>query len=45
METLYILWIGGCVEYEGDCLKTAQILKTEWLSKGYDDVIIEEIKK
>ncbi|QDP66351.1 MAG: hypothetical protein Unbinned6224contig1000_72 [Prokaryotic dsDNA virus sp.] len=41
-ETKYIVWIGGIPNYFNTLIE-AQIEKSEWINKGYDDVIIETI--
>ena len=44
MKYKYILWVGGTPDYYvnyKDALKDYD----EWIEKGYDDVIIEKIKK
>ncbi len=41
-EYKYIVWVGGCDDYYvnyNDAKRDAD----EWIAKGYDDVIIEEI--
>ena len=41
-EYRYIVWVGGCDDYYvnyNDAKRDAD----EWIAKGYDDVIIEEI--
>ena len=43
-EYKYIVWVGGCDDYYvnyNDAKRDAD----EWIAKGYDDVIIEEIIK
>ena len=40
----YILWVGGTPDYY---VNYKDVLRDydEWIEKGYDDVIIEKIKK
>jgi len=38
----YIVWVGGCDDYYTN-YKDAKIDADKWKSKGYDDVIIEQI--
>jgi len=38
---LYIVWVGGVPDYEGDSLKQAEAVRSEWLARGYADVILE----
>ena len=38
----YIVWNGGCDDYYSN-YKDAKKDADEWISKGYDDVIIEKI--
>ena len=40
----YIVWVGGCDDYYVN-YKDAKRDADEWKAKGYDDVIIEEIKQ
>ena len=40
----HIVWVGGIPNYF-DKLIYAQIEQKKWINKGYDDVIIETIKK
>jgi len=40
----YILWVGGTPDYYVN-YKDALRDYDEWIEKGYDDVIIEKIKK
>jgi|TARA_Y100000033_G_C2717201_1_gene96391 hypothetical protein len=40
----YIVWVGGTDDYYVT-FEDAQRAYDEWLDKGYDDVIIEKIKK
>ena len=40
----YIVWVGG-IPNHFDKLIYAQIEQKKWINKGYDDVIIETIKK
>ena len=39
----YIVWVGGCDDYY-TTFEDAQRAYDEWIDKGYDDVIIEEIR-
>jgi len=39
----FIVWVGGIADYEGNSLNAAQDVEKEWLSQGYDDVILEEV--
>ena len=39
----YIVWVGGCDDYYVD-YEQAKKHYDEWIDKGYDDVILEEIK-
>lgn len=39
----YIVWVGGCDDYYTN-YNDAKRDADEWKAKGYDDVIIEEIK-
>ena len=43
-EYKYIVWVGGCDDYYTN-YNDAKRDADEWIAKGYDDVIIEEIKK
>ena len=38
----YIVWVGGCDDYYKN-YNDAKRDADEWIAKGYDDVIIEEI--
>lgn len=38
----YIVWVGGCDDYYTN-YNDAKRDADEWIAKGYDDVIIEEI--
>ena len=38
----YIVWVEGDVVYEGNSKSQANHVYEIWLSKGYDDVQIEE---
>jgi len=40
----YCVWIGGIPDYEGKDLKTAKAIYSEWIAKGYEDVILEIIE-
>jgi hypothetical protein len=40
----YIVWVGATPDYYVN-YEDAQRAYDEWIDKGYDDVIIEEIKK
>ena len=39
----YLVWIGGTPN-EFDNILDAMIEQMEWVSKGYDNVVIEKIK-
>jgi hypothetical protein len=41
---LFIVWVGGVPDYEGDSLSKAREVFKKWVSRGYDDVILEEVK-
>jgi hypothetical protein len=41
---IYLVWIGGLIDYEGNNLAMAQATYKTWLSLGYDDVKLETIK-
>ena len=43
MKWKYIVWVGGCDDYYVD-YEQAKKHYDEWIDKGYDDVILEEIK-
>ena len=43
-EYKYIVWVGGCDDYYTN-YNDAKRDADEWIAKGYDDVIIEEIKQ
>jgi len=45
VEEKYILWIGGMELCVFDDLKVAQDEADEWIARGYDDVIVEEIEQ
>ena len=38
----YMVWVGDGVVYEGDSKSQANHVYELWLTKGYDDVQIEE---
>jgi hypothetical protein len=40
---LYIVWVGGIVDYEGNNLNEAKEVYNLWNRLGYDDVILEKI--
>ena len=40
----YIVWVGGCDDWYTNYKKAKQYYN-EWISKGYNDVIIEKLKK
>ena len=42
MVPKYIVWIGGIADYEGDSKAMAQAIADQWISEGYDDVVIAE---
>lgn len=39
----FIVWVGGVPDYEGDSLATAKAVFNEWVSRGFDDVILETV--
>ena len=39
----YILWVGGCIMYEGSKKSAAERTKQKFLDLGYDDVALEII--
>jgi len=41
MNNFYIVWIGGVLDYEGHNLSEANNIFNKWVSKNYDDVILE----
>jgi hypothetical protein len=41
---IYLVWVGGLIDYEGNNLAMAQATYKTWLSLGYDDVKLETIK-
>ena len=43
MKEQYILWVGGMELGLFDDLKVAQDEADEWIERGYDDVIVEEV--
>ena len=43
-EYKYIVWVGGCDDYYKN-YNDAKRDADEWRTKGYDDVIIQEIIK
>ena len=40
----YIVWVGGCDDYYTN-YNDAKRDADEWIAKGYDDVIIEQIQE
>lgn len=42
--SLYIVWVGGIPDYEGDSLQEARAIYKKWVDLGYDDVILENAK-
>ena len=42
-NTIYIVWIGGVADYEGDNLNEAKKVYNSWNRLGYDDVILQTI--
>ena len=40
----YIVWVGGCDDYYTN-YNDAKRNADEWIAKGYDDVIIEQIQE
>lgn len=44
MKNIYIVWVGGVADYEGDSLEKAEFICNTWLDLGYDDAIIEKIE-
>jgi len=45
MSTLYIVWVGGVADYEGDNLTKARAICQQWLDDGYVDVILEQVQQ
>ena len=43
-KSIYLVWIGGFIDYEGDNLTMAQAAYDSWLALGYDDVKLETIE-
>ncbi len=41
-KTVFTVWVGGGVVYEGTSHSQANHVYELWLDKGYDDVVIEE---
>ena len=41
-KTIYCVWVGDGIVYEGDSQSQANHVYEIWLKKGYDDVQIEE---
>ena len=41
-KTIYCVWVGDGIVYEGDSQSQANHVYELWLKKGYDDVQIEE---
>tara|TARA_R110000787_G_scaffold201813_1_gene312571 strand:+ start:513 stop:716 length:204 start_codon:yes stop_codon:yes gene_type:complete len=40
----YIVWVGGCSDYYV-YYKDALVAYNDWLSQGYDDVVLEKINE
>jgi len=38
---IYIVWVGGVPDYEGNSLQEAKAIKYSWIAQGYDDVILQ----
>ena len=45
MNHLYIVWVGGVPDYEGNSLKKAKEIYQEWISNGYEDVLLETVEE
>lgn len=43
-NNIYLVWIGGLIDYEGNNLIMAQSIYETWRLLGYDDVKLEIIK-
>ena len=41
----YIVWVGGSIVYEDNDKIEAEHIGDKYISWGYDDVIIEDIKE
>ena len=41
----YIVWVGGVPDYEGNSNKEAKRVQDFWISKGYQDVILEIVNE
>jgi hypothetical protein len=42
---LFIVWVGGVADYEGNSLQKAESVRDEWLARGYLDVILETLQE
>lgn len=40
---MYIVWVGGVPDYEGNSLSEARSVFNKWVAQGYDDVILEKV--
>jgi len=40
---VFIVWVGGVADYEGDSLNEARAVQNVWLALGYQDVSLEVI--
>ena len=40
----YTVWVGGVPDVEGATKQHAEQIASEWIDKGYDDVVIEKVK-
>tara|TARA_R100000808_G_C2148903_1_gene157146 strand:- start:3043 stop:3177 length:135 start_codon:yes stop_codon:yes gene_type:complete len=41
----YLVWVGGNIVYEDSNKIEAELIRDKYISLGYDDVIIENIKE
>ncbi len=44
-KTVFMVWVGSGVVYEGTSKSQANHVYELWLDKGYDDVVIEEFEE
>ena len=44
-DKLYIVWVGGVAEHEGYNHREAVLTARTWQARGYDDVVIETVKR
>ena len=44
-KTVFMVWVGEGVVYEGTSKSQANHVYELWLDKGYDDVVIEEFEE